>query len=146
MCLSVVRERAFEYDNPMYTTTTRNVTVTVVPTYLAHESSPERSRYVFAYHVRIENGSQDTLQLLTRHWIITDAAGRRQEVRGDGVIGQQPVLKPGESFEYTSGTPLDTSSGIMAGTYAMQRTDGSMFDVDVPAFSLDAPSATRRLN
>jgi ApaG protein len=121
----------------MYSSTTSNVTVSVRPKYLDHESMPDKNIYVWAYTVKIENNGTDIVQLRTRHWKITDAYGRVQEVHGPGVVGEQPVLKPGESFEYTSGTPLSTPSGIMMGTYSMQSPDGSLFDVAIPAFSLD---------
>ncbi len=122
----------------MYSTTTSNVTVSVKPTYLDHESVPEKNLWVWAYTVRIENGGAETVTLRTRHWKITDAYGRVQEVHGPGVVGEQPVLRPGDSFEYTSGTPLPTPSGIMMGSYSMQSEDGRLFDVDIPAFSLDS--------
>jgi ApaG protein len=115
------------------------VTVSVEPTYLLQESAPEQNVYVWAYKVRIENKGAETLQLKTRHWKITDSYGRVQEVRGPGVVGEQPVLKPGDVFEYTSGTPLSTPNGFMAGTYAMQMTDGTMMDIAIPAFSLHTP-------
>ncbi len=130
----------------MYTSTTSNVTVSVEPTYLENESDPDKNLYVWAYHVRIENKGAEVLQLRTRYWKITDAYGRNQEVRGPGVVGEEPILRPGESFEYTSGTPLSTPSGIMVGTYAMQTSDGKMFDVDIPAFSLDSPDTPRQVN
>lgn len=129
-----------------YSSTTQNVTVSVQPIYLAGESAPEQNLYVWAYKVRIENNSPETLQLKTRHWKITDGFGRLQEVIGPGVVGLEPIIKPGDSFEYTSGTPLSTSSGIMAGVYAMQRPDGNLMDIDIPAFSLDAPGTTKVLN
>jgi len=130
----------------MYSSTTHNVTVSVEPVYLDSESAPDKSIFVWAYTVRIENKGGDVLQLRTRHWKITDAMGRVQEVRGAGVVGEQPVLHPGESFEYTSGTPLNTPSGIMMGSYAMETPDGRLLDVDIPAFSLDAPGAPRQIN
>lgn len=130
----------------MYTCTTSNVTVSVRPTYLSHESAPEKNLYVWAYTVRIQNVGDETVQLRTRHWKITDAYGRVQEVHGPGVVGEQPVLKPGESFEYTSGTPLPTPSGIMAGSYSMQGQDGRLFDVEIPAFSLDSSRGPRQVN
>lgn len=130
----------------MYSSTTSNVTVSVKPQYLDSESAPAENIYVWAYHVRIENNGTETLQLRTRHWKITDAYGRTQEVSGPGVVGEQPLLRPGDSFEYTSGTPLSTPSGIMAGTYAMQAQDGRMVDIAIPAFSLDAPHAARLIN
>jgi ApaG protein len=119
--------------------TTNSITIIVEPFYLDEQSEPSDSHYVWAYHVRIENNSQKVVQLLTRYWRITDSLGNVQEVRGDGVVGERPVLDPGGSFEYTSGTPLSTPSGIMAGTYQMETTGGDRFDVIIPAFSLDSP-------
>lgn len=130
----------------MYAETTRSIRVTVKPYYLEDQSSPGDSRYVWAYHVRIENRGAETVQLRRRHWRITDAMGRVQEVRGPGVVGEQPVLAPGQSYEYTSGTPLPTPSGIMVGTYDMELPDGQCFAVAIPAFSLDSPHQPRRLN
>jgi ApaG protein len=130
----------------MYSKTTRSITVTVKPFFLDDQSSPEEAHYVWAYHVRIENGGPETVQLRHRYWHITDSLGRVQEVRGAGVVGEQPVLKPGEAFEYTSGTPLPTPSGIMMGTYQMESENGERFDVDVPPFSLDSPHQPARLN
>lgn len=130
----------------MYSATTRAIRVTVEPTYLAEQSSPVDDHYVWAYHVQIENLGEEVVQLLTRHWRITDSMGRIQEVRGAGVVGEQPVLNPGDSFEYTSGTPLPTPSGIMVGSYEMESQNGERFDVDVPAFSLDSPHQSVQLN
>ncbi|MGH6890914.1 MAG: Co2+/Mg2+ efflux protein ApaG [Dongiaceae bacterium] len=130
----------------MYTETTRSITITVMPTYLDDQSSPEESHYVWKYHIRIENHGADTVQLRTRYWRITDSMGRVQEVRGPGVVGEQPVLKPGDSYEYTSGTPLPTPSGIMVGTYQMETQHGEKFDARVPAFSLDSPYQPVKLN
>ena len=130
----------------MYSATTRSIRVTVEPVFLEDQSSPADSRYVWAYHVRIENQGDITVQLRSRFWRITDALGRVQEVKGAGVIGEQPVLAPGRKFEYTSGTPLATPSGIMAGTYQMEAESGERFDVAIPAFSLDSPFAKGRLN
>ena len=130
----------------MYSSTTQNVTVSVEPTYLSGESAPDQNLYVWAYKVRIENNSAETLQLKTRHWKITDSYGRVQEVHGPGVVGEQPILKPGESFEYTSGTPLTTPNGIMVGSYAMQMTDGTLMDIAIPAFSLHTPDMAKKLN
>lgn len=130
----------------MYSATTNAITVTVQPTFLEDQSEPQEGRYVWAYHIRINNGGNRTVQLLNRYWEITDGIGRRQEVHGTGVVGEQPVLKPGQTFEYTSGTPLPTPSGIMVGTYHMQADDGERFYVAVPAFSLDSPHQTVRLN
>lgn len=130
----------------MYSETTRDIKVSVRPVYLEDQSSPAESHFVWAYHVRIENLGRRTVRLRARHWRITDANGRLQEVRGPGVVGEQPELKPGQSFEYTSGTPLGTPSGIMVGSYRMEDGDGETFDIAVPAFSLDSPSQPVRLN
>lgn len=130
----------------MYRTTTHGIAVTVRPTYLDDQSSPDENYFVWAYQVRIENKGDRRVQLHSRYWKITDAHGRVQEVRGPGVVGEQPVLKPGESFEYTSGTPLPTSSGFMVGTYQMVAENGEAFDVAIPAFSLDSPYEPRQLN
>ncbi len=123
----------------MYSETTRSIQVTVEPAYLDEQSEPDEDRYVWSYSIRIENRGAETVQLRHRYWHITDARGRTQEVHGAGVIGEQPVLKPGETFEYTSGTPLPTPSGIMLGSYEMETRTGEMFDVKVPPFSLDRP-------
>lgn len=131
----------------MYTATTNHIKVSVKPVYLEGQSTPDEYHFVWAYQVKIENQSEATVQLINRYWKITDAFGRVQEVRGEGVVGEQPVLKPGQSFEYTSGTPLPTSSGIMLGRYEMQNETGERFEIDVPAFSLDIPSNEKpRLN
>lgn len=130
----------------MYTKTTQGISVTVNPTYLDDQSSPLEDRYIWAYRVRIENNGARTVQLTTRYWHITDQNGRVQEVRGPGVVGEQPVLKPGEHFEYTSGTPLTTPSGIMVGSYQMITEEGDAFDVAIPAFSLDSPHNFGRAN
>ena len=130
----------------MYEETTRGVRVAVRPVYLEGQSQPERGHFVWAYQVTIANEGGETVQLLTRHWKIADAAGRLHEVRGPGVVGERPVLKPGESFEYTSGTPLSTPSGIMSGSYRMRAASGETFDAVVPAFSLDSPHEARRVN
>jgi len=129
-----------------YAETTRAIRISVRPFYLDEQSAPDQGRYVFAYQVKIENRGGETVQLRSRHWRITDAMGRTQEVRGDGVVGEQPVLAPGESFEYTSGTPLATESGIMVGSYEMVTETGESFEAAIPAFSLDAPHAARRVN
>ena len=132
-------ERQSGEESGAYARTTRSITVTVEPFYLDEQSSPEENHFVWAYHVRIENNGDQTVQLLTRFWRITDSLGNVQEVRGDGVVGEQPILNPGDSFEYTSGTPLPTPSGIMVGAYQMLAQSGERFDIDVPAFSLDSP-------
>jgi ApaG protein len=119
---------------------THEVRVTVRAFYLEDQSEPERGHYVWAYRVSIANLGRRAVQLMKRTWLITDALGRTQRVHGDGVVGEQPVLDPGESFEYTSGTPLATPSGFMRGTYHMQATEtGEAFDVAIPSFSLDSP-------
>ncbi len=130
----------------MYSSITRDIRVTIRPTYLVEQSAPADNHYVWAYHVRIDNAGQQPVQLRSRFWRITDALGRVQEVRGPGVVGEQPVIKPGTSYEYTSGTPLTTPSGIMVGSYQMETGDGETFDVAVPAFSLDSPHQPIRLH
>lgn len=130
----------------MYSSITRSIRVSVKPVFLDEQSSPSDEHYVWAYQVRIENDGSETVQLINRHWHITDEMGRIQEVRGAGVVGEQPTLRPGESFEYTSGTPLDSPSGIMVGSYEMETAAGERFDVAVPAFSLDSPYRNRKLN
>jgi ApaG protein len=130
----------------MYEKTTRSITVTVHPFFLDEQSAPEEEHYVWAYRVSIENTGDETVQLLNRHWRITDKLGRLQEVKDAGVVGEQPFLKPGDSFEYTSGTPLPTPSGIMVGTYEMENATGDRFDVEIPAFSLDSPYDSASVN
>ena len=130
----------------MYHATTKEIEVSVEPFYLEDQSEPDKGHFVFAYHVRIENHGGQTVQLINRHWQITDGMGRTQEVRGPGVVGEQPVLGPGEMFEYTSGCPLTTPSGIMAGTYEMEGPDGGRFDVEIPIFSLDSPDVRVNIN
>ncbi|MBI4724561.1 MAG: Co2+/Mg2+ efflux protein ApaG [Rhodomicrobium sp.] len=129
-----------------YSATTREICVTVYPVYLLEQSAPEDSHFVWAYHVTIENHGSETVQLLRRHWRITNARGELQEVRGAGVVGEQPRLEPGDTFEYTSGTPLTTPSGIMSGSYQMENGHGESFDIEIPAFSLDSPYQPARLN
>jgi ApaG protein len=130
----------------MYSETTRSIRVSVEPVFLEEQSSPAEGRYVWAYHVRIENRGRETVQLRNRHWKITDSRGQMQEVRGPGVVGEQPTLGPGEAFEYTSASPLPTPSGIMVGTYEMETRGGESFSVRIPAFSLDSPHQQVRLN
>ena len=113
----------------MYQECTRSIQISVEPFYVDEQSSPEQGRFVFGYRIQIDNKSAETVQLISRHWRITDSLGRTMEVRGPGVVGKQPVLRPGERFEYTSGTPLTTSSGIMVGSYQMVTTSGEQFDV-----------------
>ena len=128
----------------MYCSVTRNIEVQVTPRFLPERSSPDN--FFWAYTIAIANHGAETVQLKTRHWRITDANGRLQEVRGDGVVGEQPVLKPGESFEYTSAVPLPTPSGFMVGTYGMVTEAGERFNIDIPAFSLDCTNVARTLN
>jgi ApaG protein len=130
----------------MYETITQGIRVRVTPQYLEEESSPHEDRYVWAYTVDILNEGSETVQLRSRHWRITDANGRTEEVRGRGVIGQTPVMEPGGSFRYTSSCPLTTPSGIMVGSYQMTTGSGSSIDVAVPAFSLDSPHSKPRFN
>ncbi len=130
----------------MYTATTRDITVRVQPQFLAGQSDPAAKEYFWLYTIQIENGGTETVQLLNRHWVITNANGHVEEVQGPGVIGEQPVLGPGENFEYTSGCPLTTPSGIMVGTYEMADIEGTHFDIDIPAFSLDSPYQLRLVN
>jgi ApaG protein len=118
----------------------------VTPQFVEEDSAPDEGRYFWAYTVEISNEGSETVQLRSRHWRITDGNGRTEEVRGPGVVGKTPVLKPGESFRYTSGCPLGTPSGIMVGTYQMTRSDGTLFNVEIPAFSLDSPHTRRSLN
>jgi ApaG protein len=129
-----------------YSETTRSITVTVVPTYLEEQSAPDSGRYLWAYQVTIENQGAETVQLVHRVWKITDGDGRVEEVRGPGVVGEQPVLGPGERFEYTSGTPLSTASGFMVGSYGMRTVEGERFEIAVPAFSLDGPRRPANLH
>jgi ApaG protein len=130
----------------MYRATTRDIQVTVEPTFIDEESAPEDGRYFWAYTIEISNLGAEVVRLRSRHWQITDGNGHTEEVRGPGVVGKQPVLKPGETFAYTSGCPLTTPSGIMVGTYQMQNEQGEMFSIAIPAFSLDLPSARRTVN
>jgi ApaG protein len=128
----------------MYKAVTRGISVTVTPRYMPEESSPEAGRYFFAYTVEIINMSLERVQLRARYWRITDEQGRVQEVRGAGVVGEEPVLGPGESFSYTSGCPLTTPSGTMQGHYLMETAAGETFQAEIPAFSLDS-SPTKRV-
>ncbi|HEY8440312.1 MAG TPA: Co2+/Mg2+ efflux protein ApaG [Xanthobacteraceae bacterium] len=129
-----------------YRAVTRQIEVRVEPQFLAERSSPENGYYFWAYTITLTNLGRETVQLKRRHWRITDAHGRLQEVRGAGVVGEEPVLKPGENFEYTSGVPLPTASGFMSGTYGMINASGEEFEIEVPAFSLDTPQRGRTIN
>ena len=130
----------------VYEAETRGVRIRVAPKYLAERSDPDGELYVWAYHVEIENEGACPVQLVDRRWLITDAFGREEEVAGPGVVGEQPVIKPGDRFEYTSGCPLTTSSGVMVGHYGMVAEDGERFEAAIPAFSLHLPGAERVLN
>ena len=130
----------------MYHAETRSIEITVSPRYVSERSSPANGYFFWAYTIDITNRGRETVQLKTRHWRITDAHGRLQEVKGPGVVGEEPTLKPGETFNYTSGVPLPTPSGFMAGTYGMITAAGEPFDVEIPAFSLDSSEGGRTIN
>ena len=130
----------------MYRAVTRKVEVTVTPRFVSERSSPSNGYFFWAYTINITNLSAETVQLKTRHWRITDALGRLQEVKGPGVVGEEPTLKAGQSFEYTSGVPLPTPSGFMVGSYGMVTEAGEQFDIEIPAFSLDSSFAARTIN
>jgi ApaG protein len=136
-----------ELSEPKYRAVTKSIEVTVTPRFIAERSSPNNGYYFWAYTINIINRGEDTVQLKTRHWRITDATGKQQDVDGPGVVGEQPVLKAGETFEYTSGVPLPTPSGFMRGTYGMVHTEnGITFDIEIPAFSLDYSDGGRTIN
>ena len=130
----------------MYRQVTDDIAVSVEPIYLDGQSVPDESRYVWAYRIVIENNSGSTVQLQSRYWRIVDGNGRVEEVRGPGVVGEQPILNPGDSYTYSSGCPLTTPSGTMVGRYQMRGEDGRDFEIDIPAFSLDIPGERRVLN
>lgn len=129
-----------------YRANTLGIVVSVEPIYLEDRSSPEDSKYFWAYRVNIENQGRETVRLISRHWMISNARGELTEVKGPGVVGEQPVLAPGESFDYTSGAPLDTASGMMGGAYQMESESGELFDIEIPTFSLDRPDEGVVLN
>lgn len=130
----------------MYEAETRGIRVTVKPRFLKEESQPDKGKFFFAYTVVITNMSGERVQLQSRHWRIVDGDGKLQEVRGAGVVGEQPVLDPGETFTYTSGCPLTTPDGTMQGDYTMVSDKGETFKAAIPAFSLDSPFAKRILH
>ncbi|WP_265516424.1 Co2+/Mg2+ efflux protein ApaG [Nitratireductor luteus] len=130
----------------MYRAVTNDIEVQVEPFFLPDQSDPDEGRFVWAYQVTIVNHSNEKVQLLSRYWHITDGLGRTQEVRGAGVVGEQPELGPDESYRYTSGCPLPTTSGIMVGRYTMRSAGGVLFEIDIPAFSLDLPGADATVN
>ncbi len=120
--------------------TTGAVTVRVSVSYLAEQSEPGRGRWFWAYHIRIENDGIEAVRLLTRHWVVTDGRGARHSVEGEGVVGEQPLIEPGASYDYVSGCPLATPSGAMQGRYRMVGADGEAFDAAIPRFQLLAPA------
>lgn len=130
----------------MYRASTRDIEVTVEPYYLEEQSDPDDGRYVWGYRIVISNHSDEAVRLMTRYWHITDENGQVDEVSGPGVIGEQPLLNPGDTYEYSSGCPLDTPSGVMFGHYSMEAEGGETFNVAIPAFSLDSPGLVRTLN
>ncbi|HXF53051.1 MAG TPA: Co2+/Mg2+ efflux protein ApaG [Hyphomicrobiaceae bacterium] len=130
----------------MYEAVTRGIRVRVTPIYVPEQSEPNDDYYFWAYTVEISNEGTCTVQLKSRYWRITDAQGQTQEVRGPGVVGQTPAIAPGASYSYTSGCPLRTPQGMMVGSYQMVDEEGEMFDVAIPAFSLDSPFVRQRLN
>ncbi len=130
----------------MYEQTTRGIRIRVVPQFIEDQSTPEEHHYFWAYTIEITNQSEQTVQLKSRIWHITDAQGRNEEVRGPGVVGKSPVIAPGESFTYTSGCPLATPSGIMVGSYVFDAEDGESFAAAIPAFSLDSPYSVPSVN
>lgn len=130
----------------MYRAVSHDILVAVEPFYLKSHSEPERNHYVWSYRITICNNSRDTVQLEARYWHITDANGKVEEVRGAGVVGEQPILNPGDSFQYSSGCPLSTPSGIMKGSYQMRDSAGTRFNVTIPAFSLDIPDDRHTVN
>ena len=133
-------------ENPVYEAKTRGILVRVATSYLAAKSDPLEGKHFWAYMIEIENHGDETVQLLSRHWVITDAFNRSEEVKGAGVVGEQPTLKPRDAFRYTSGVPLNTPSGTMRGAYQMLTEEGDAFDVEIPEFSLDLPGARRVVN
>lgn len=134
------------HDSPAYSAESHGILVKVRPSYLAGQSDPDAGRWVWAYQVEIVNLSGVTVQLRRRRWIITDALGRVETVEGPGVVGEQPVIAPGESYAYASGCPLPTDSGSMVGAYLMTDAEGRDFEAEIPAFSLDTPNVRRTMN
>ncbi len=132
--------------HPTYQQTSHAIEVLVQPIYLDEHSDPGEHQYIWAYNIEIRNSGQETVQLISRYWRITNAFGQVEEVRGQGVVGEQPVLEPGDAFSYTSSAPLTTPSGMMVGTYQMRTQKGDWLEVSVPAFSLDSPHETPKIN
>src|SRR6218665_1674065 len=131
---------------PRYERETQRIHVAVMPSYLDDQSDPDGDRYVWSYTVTIENRGKEPVQLLSRYWNIIDGMGRVQEVRGPGVVGAQPFIAPGESFQYTSGCPLETASGTMSGRYQMMSASGVSFEAEIPAFLLESPYERRQIH
>jgi ApaG protein len=140
------RSRRPADNTPRYVRETRSIRVAVRPSYLDDQSDPEDDRYVWSYTVTIENHGEEPVQLLSRYWNITDGIGRVQEVRGAGVVGAQPVIAPGEKFQYTSGCPLETASGYMIGRYQMMSASGESFEAEIPGFLLESPYERRQIH
>jgi ApaG protein len=130
----------------MYRATTHGIQITVRPAFMAEQSTPQNNQYFWSYTIEIANLGNDIVTLRSRYWRITDGNGKVQEVRGEGVVGEQPSIAPGSSFTYTSGCPLETPQGIMVGAYVMEGSTGKLFSVDIPAFSLDVPEVARVLH
>lgn len=145
-----MQERTWSQPRPssalVYEQVTRGVRVKVTPAYLDDQSDPDLGRFLWSYTVTIENRGNETVQLISRYWHITDAMGRIQEVRGPGVVGAQPVIEPGKTFEYTSGCPLPTASGAMSGRYHMRSASGESFEAQIPAFLLESPHERRQIH
>ena len=134
------------YINKMYSKTTNGVTVTVTPYFLDDQSSPQESHFVWAYQVNIKNSGNFSIKLNHRNWLIIDANGKVINVQGEGVVGEFPVIEPGETFEYTSGTPLKTNNGIMQGFYLVSQDNGEKLKIDIPVFSLDSPYSNKNVH
>ncbi len=130
----------------MYERVTRGIRVAVKPAFLDDQSDPDEGHYLWSYTVVIENRGSESVQLVSRYWHITDGQGRVQEVKGVGVVGAQPILGPGEKFEYTSGCPLPTASGFMCGRYQMRSSSGEAFEAEIPPFVLESPHERRQIH
>lgn len=130
----------------IYSTVTHSIQVSATPEFLGHEIVNDEDRYAWAYHIHIENLGERKVQLLNRHWIVIDANGKVQEIKGPGVVGTQPTIEPTEGFEYTSGTFLPTPTGMMMGKYEMATEEGELLEINIPAFSLDSPEVKIRVN
>jgi ApaG protein len=133
-------------EQPVYEAKTRGIVVRVAASYLPAKSDPLEGKHFWAYMIEIENHGEETVQLLSRHWVIRDSFNRVEEMTGAGVVGEQPTLKPRDAFRYTSGVPLNAPSGTMRGSYQMLTDEGDAFDAEIPEFSLDLPGAKRTMN